>query len=157
MIIKSNHLGFTLIEILMVILLLGILGAAATSQFINFSDDAHATMTSEKLAALKIAIVGDARSISAGKYTNLGYEAHCKGVPVSLTDLITQPGAGTCSVDYDPFTKRGWRGPYVSNTDTNYNNDSWGTALVYSSGGRTITSCGPNATCTDGDDIQISF
>jgi prepilin-type N-terminal cleavage/methylation domain-containing protein len=152
--------GFTMIEMLMVILLVSILSLTVASQFIDMSPEAKTAVTRERMNTLKAAIVGDGRMVSNGKYTKQGYETHCVGLPSTLTDLITQPAAGTCSSVYDPFTKRGWRGPYVSSTDSNWNKDAWGTALVYYSAGppaRTLRSCGPNATCGNADDIDITF
>lgn len=149
--------GFSLVEILMVLVLIGILSAIAVPSLLNFSNDAKRALTNEKLAILKAAIVGDGRRAMAGKPTNLGYERHCNALPTTLADLITQPAAGVCAAAYNPFTKRGWRGPYVSNTDANYATDAWGTAIVYSSGTRTLTSWGPNRASGGSDDISLSF
>ena len=152
--------GFTLIEILMVLVLVAILSRMAISQFVNFNLDAQTQVTKDKLNSLKTAIIGDARLVSAGKYSKQGYESHCLGPPAAvLTDLNTMPAAGTCSVVYDPFTKRGWRGPYVSTaaTDPNWNKDAWGTTITYTFATRTIKSCGPDAVCGNADDISVTF
>ncbi|MEZ4873133.1 MAG: type II secretion system protein [Bdellovibrionales bacterium] len=52
----KNKKGFTLIEVLMVILLVGILSSVAITQFINFQDDAREAAVSGNLAALRGAI-----------------------------------------------------------------------------------------------------
>lgn len=158
--IRTDSPGFTLIEIMMVLLLLGILTRIAITAFTDFSTEAKTTVSRDKMNAIKSAIVGDARFVAGGKYTKQGYEAHCLAPPTLLTDLPTMPGAGTCSVVYDPFTKRGWRGPYVSTTDTNWNKDGWGTTFEYYVAGppaRTIRSCGVDATCGNADDITITY
>jgi len=114
-------------------------------------------VTNTKLNAIKVAIIGDARFVAGGKYSKQGYETHCLAVPTVITDLSTQPASGTCASVYDPFTKQGWRGPYVDSTNADWSKDAWGTALVYSSAGRTIKSCGPDSTCGNSDDITLSF
>lgn len=158
--VEKSFSGFTMIEMLMVIVIVGILAGVVIPQFIDMSSEAKTAVTTERMNVIKAAIVGDGRMVSNGKYTKQGYEIHCVGLPTTLTDLITQPGAGTCASVYDPFTKRGWRGPYVSSTATSWNQDAWGTALVYYSVGppaRTLRSCGKNATCGNADDIDITF
>jgi prepilin-type N-terminal cleavage/methylation domain-containing protein len=152
--------GFTLIEVMMTIVVISILATIGITQFTNFSKDARIAVTNEKLMALKMAINGDPKLISAGQYSKPGYEANCSAPPTVLTDLITKPGAGTCASDYDPFTKLGWRGPYVSSDDANWNKDAWGVAFEYFVAGppaRTIRSCGPDQTCGNIDDQSVTF
>ena len=154
---KLSTSAFTLIEILMVLTLLGIVSSIGITAYTNFSLDARIAVTNDRMAALKNAIVGDPRFFAEGKYTKQGYESHCLGLPSTLTDLVTMPGAGTCSVVYDPFPKHGWRGPYVSNTNSNWSLDGWGTTIQYNSATRTLLSCGPNLICGNGDDISLTF
>jgi prepilin-type N-terminal cleavage/methylation domain-containing protein len=152
--------GFTLIEVLLTLLLVSILATVAISQFINLGNDAKTAVTTERINSLKIAIIGDARYNSAGQLTKIGFEANCLGLPTTLTDLITQPSAGICAAVYDPFGKRGWRGPYVSSSNSYWNLDAWGTAIQYFNTGppaRTLRSCGPDLVCGTSDDIAITF
>ncbi len=149
--------GFTLIEVLTVILILSILATIGITQFLDFSGDAKTAVTKDRINQIRLAIIGDPRLISGGVYTSPGYIIHCGGVPASLTNLVTMPGAGTCSAAYDPLTRTGWRGPYVSNSVTDWDHDAWGTALDYDGTNREISSCGPNLNCGDGDDIIMGF
>jgi len=165
-----NEKAFTLVEILMVVVLIAILTTIGITSGINFSQDARIAVTNEKMAAIKAAIVGDARFAAAGHYSKQGYESHCQGLPTSLnvttSELVAMPAAGTCSTIYNPFLKQGWRGPYVSTTgSTAWNVDGWGTAFVYCptmgagcAVARTLISCGQDSTCgTANDKITLSF
>lgn len=145
--------GITMIEILMVLILVSILSAVATSSFINFSDTAKISVTTERILEFKRAIVGDSRQVAQGRLINPGYESQMGALPNALTDLTTQ-GAQAA---YNPFTKTGWRGPYVSNTSSDWNLDAWGTAIVYSKAGRSLTSYGPDKASGGGDDIVVTF
>ena len=150
--IKSQS-GFTLVEILMAILLIGIMSAVALPQFIDFRKDANQVTTQQKLNELKMALIGDSRAVAGGRYIQAGYIAHVGSVPTSLTSLITQGAQPT----YDPFTKKGWRGPYITTSDPNWNSDSWGTALQYTAATRTIRSCGADRICGNTDDLTVQF
>jgi prepilin-type N-terminal cleavage/methylation domain-containing protein len=157
---KLQPSGFTLIELMMTVLVVCILATVGITQFTDFGKDARNAVTMEKIMALKAAINGDPHFYSAGEYSKPGYESHCHAPPTTLTDLITMPGAGTCSAVYNPFTKTGWRGPYVSSTDSSWNQDAWGTAFEYFVAGppaRTIRSCGQDKICGNADDLSVTF
>lgn len=149
----KSHQGFTLIEVLMTVTLVGIMSAVIIPQFIDYSQTAKTTVTQEKLISMKQAIIGDPRVVVEGRVIALGFLNHIGSLPSSLTDLVSQ-GA---KVTYDPFTKKGWRGPYLNNTDTNWNRDAWGTLIEYSAASRYVRSCGPDKTCGNADDISVSF
>src|SRR5687768_17511866 len=83
----SSSSGFTLIEILMVLLLLGIITRIAVVQFTNFTYEAKAAVTRERMNSIKVAIVGDSRFVSHGKHTKPGFEFHCLAAPAAITDL----------------------------------------------------------------------
>ena len=151
--------GMTLIELLLVLLLIAILSVIAFNAYTNFTLDAQTAVTTDKLNALKTAIVGDPRLVTSGTFSKPGFLSNCLAAPTVLTDLTVMPASGTCSVVYDPFLKHGWNGPYVSTSDANWNKDAWGTTISYTPSGSTgtIKSCGPDKTCGNSDDISVTF
>ncbi len=54
---RNHEKGFTLVEILMVLLLVGILAAVAIPQFVDFQADAKNSATESNLAALRTGIL----------------------------------------------------------------------------------------------------
>jgi prepilin-type N-terminal cleavage/methylation domain-containing protein len=145
--------GFTLIEMTMVILLVGILSSVAFVQYIDFSKDGKIAVTKSRLNELRLVIVGDSHQISNGQFLSPGFIAQVGSVPVSLDDLITQG----VYPSYDPFLKQGWSGPYISTNEANWRKDAWGQVIQYDSVGRTLTSCGVDQVCGTGDDIVVNF
>jgi len=153
----KDYRGFTLVEMLMVILVVAILAGIGISQFVDFAGDAKQAVTKDRLNQIKTAIVGDPRLVSGGVYTQPGFLGHCGAVPSVLDDLVSMPASGNCAIPYDPMTRVGWRGPYLSTSSGDWNLDAWGTLIQYDSLFRTLTSCGPNLGCGDVDDISVSF
>ena len=154
---KSHHVcdsklnqcdGFTLIELVIIIVILGIVAAVAIPNFGDITDNAKITATKEEMRRLKIAIVGDPNINAGGKYVNRGFEGDVGAPPASLVDLAVKPG--TLAV-FNKFTGIGWNGPYIDSAGNDYLTDAWGVAYVYNPTARTITSNG------SGSAITLSF
>jgi prepilin-type N-terminal cleavage/methylation domain-containing protein len=152
--VPARSQGLSLIEVLMAVTLVGILAAVAIPSFTNYMQDAHSTVTRERMSVIKTAILGDARIVVQGQYAKPGFLAQVGKVPDDLEDLVTQ---GTYDA-YNVYTKVGWNGPYVSNV-AGWDEDAWGEQFIYSNTARTLRSKGPNKTDDSGasDDIQISL
>ena len=153
----SQPVGFTLVELVMVIVLLSIISIVAVPNFIDLRDDARSAVTKDEMTAIKRAIIGDARVSTGGTYPVAGYEADAGKLPGTLTDLVVQPAAVNT---YDPLTRLGWRGPYVdSSANSDYQKDAWGTVYVFTTDPRRIRSWGPNKSDNAGadDDIDLTF
>ncbi len=135
--------GFTLIELAIIIVVLGVLAAVAVPVFSNFTTSAKVNATREELNMLKRAIVGNPSAVSGGQYIDRGYEGDCGAPPSALLDLARKPGALSA---YDRLTRLGWNGPYLDSSRGDYLKDAWGQSYVYDSTNRRIISPGGNDT-----------
>lgn len=145
--------GFTLIEIVMVIILLGIVAVVAIPRFMDFSGAAKVNVTRQKMEVLRKGVVGDPSAVAAGTYSSRGYRGDVGSMP-SVLGLLTSN-----TVAWNRYTKTGYNGPYIDVSSGDPFNDAWGNAFVYDSGATppTITSYGPNGTSGGGDDIVVEL
>lgn len=146
---KLGQGGFTLIELVIVIVVLGIIAAVAIPKFGNFAENSKINATKEEMIALKRAIVGNPAAVSGGSYIDRGFEGDVGFAPSSLTDLIIKPGSVSV---YNQLTRLGWNGAYIDSSGGDYIKDAWGDNYVYSFASRTITS-----TAGGGTSIVVSF
>ncbi len=140
--------GFTLIELVMVIVVLGIVAAIAIPKMSGLSEGSRINATKSELLLLKRAIVGNPSVSAGGRYIDVGFEGDIGHPPLSLSEL----GAKSDSLAiYDRFIRIGWNGPYVDTAEGDYLKDAWGINYVYNSTSRTIISVGGS------DTIAVSF
>jgi general secretion pathway protein G len=144
----NTQAGFTLVEIIVVIIALGILGSVAIAKYAGIVKDSKIKATQSEMSTLKRAIVGNPQIVSGGKYTDVGYLGHLGSPPTQLNDLVVKPGS---IAEYNAISGLGWNGPYLNPDSDEYLYDAWGEAYVYDPMARTIKSVG------SGQDILVSF
>jgi general secretion pathway protein G len=146
--------GFTLIEILMVIILIGILVALSTGSLTGSINEARFQQTVLKLRQIRNAMVGDPEIKENGSRTSFGFLGDMGAVPNAADSagiLKLSAGTGLAAFAVDPVTRlsTGWNGPYLGqgSTGEDYTLDAWGNTIefVHSPAGSspyTITSKG---------------
>lgn len=134
---RLHQSGFSLVELVIIIVLLGILAAVAVPMFGNMINSSKISATKSEMESLKRAIVGNPRVVAGGELIDRGYQGDVGTAPAQLADLVTKPGSVAA---YDKITRLGWNGPYIDNNNGDYLKDAWGTNYIYDQSGRTISS-----------------
>ncbi len=131
---RSGESAFTLVELLLVLVILGILAALVLPKFTGRTEQARTTAAQTQISTFGTAL--DAYEVDTGSYPR-GQDG--------LAQLISAPSDVT-----------GWRGPYLK---SDIPMDPWGNAYIYEFPGRInpsgydIRSMGPDGQAGSADDI----
>ena len=121
--------GFTLVEMLMVVVIIGILSAGVATKFGGKGKTARINATRASIAAIGSAI--EVYQLDTGRF------------PSSLDNLLTASG------------EPNWDGPYLKGDKASLV-DAWGTPFTYKSSGDSdykVVSAGPDLSVGGADDI----
>jgi general secretion pathway protein G len=137
---RLNGRGFSLVELMVVIVVIGILAAVAMQSMTALIRDSRRSMTEREMQMLARAIVGDPSRTNAGARCDFGYVGDIGAFPPDLQALYRNPGGYST-----------WSGPYVElgvTQDTvGFMLDEWGAPYTYS-GDIVLTSIGGGSAIT---------
>lgn len=124
---KQNKAGFTLIEVLLVVVIIGIIVAIVAPRLSGRSREAQISAAKGSLENVSLAI--DMYEVDNGSY------------PASLQSLITKG------------SEPNWKGPYLRKAEMPL--DPWQNPLIYkvTESGYTLSSAGPDGATGTSDDI----
>jgi general secretion pathway protein G len=124
---RNNGAGFTLVEMLLVMTIIGMLAAVVVVSFAGKGKEARIQAARASIAAISTAIQT--------------YEIDCGTFPSSLQGLIRSSG------------EPNWKGPYIQGADVPV--DPWGTPFGYTpkENGFEVRSAGPDKGMNSSDDI----
>jgi len=151
----KKDFGFTIIELVIVIVILGLISAYAAPKMIDMVNDTRLNSTKDEMVKIKLAIVGDATAISGGVATSRGYLGDVGSIPSQIQDLLQKPvGVSGWDRTANNGLGAGWNGPYIQAEEYD---DAWGNPYVLKSD-TTIVSYGPNGIDDGGgDDIILHY
>ncbi len=130
----SHRRGFTLVELMLVLVILGTLAAIVVPKFSGRTEQARVTAATTQISNFGVAL--DAFEVDCGYYP--------KGKS-GLQDLVVQPRDET-----------NWKGPYIKG---DVPKDPWGNEYIYECPGRhndksyDLMSTGPDGRANTDDDI----
>lgn len=128
--LRSHH-GFTMIELVVVIIVLGIIAGVAVRKMGGAISAAQVEQTKAELDNLAYAIVGNPGSYALGSRGDFGYLGDVGALPPNLDALYANPGGYAT-----------WNGPYIERgiKGTDFKKDAWGSDYILT--GTTLRSTG---------------
>jgi len=132
---KRFRSAFTLIELMIVIVILGLLAALVAPKFLKSGEEAKVTTTQVQMKNVE-------QALKLYKLHNSVYPTTEQG----LKALVEKP-------ETEPVPKN-WKGPYMDEVPK----DAWGNEFIYISDGKhfTLISPGPDGEEGTEDDIKVS-
>ncbi len=117
--ILGQNSGFTLIEVVLIIVIMGIMATVAMKTLEPAMDQSRIDATLREMEKLSEAIIGDKNLISGGSRSDFGYVGDVGALPPDLDALVSNPGGYST-----------WNGPYIISdfleNASDYKEDAWG-------------------------------
>jgi general secretion pathway protein G len=144
----ERHSGFSLIELVLVLTVIGILTASVTPAVVQQIVDARITATAAEAQALHEAMVGN------HSQSRFGFVGDIGRLPTSFQELVQRGSLPGYTIDTTRSIGMGWRGPYVNigGSANDYLLDGFGRPYTGASSGQ-VRSAGADGVMNTADDI----
>ena len=145
--LAPSHRGFTLLELVVVIAVIGILAAAVAPSVIQQIMDSRVDGTRSELQAIATAIGGDPAQ------NRFGFAGDIGRLPASLAELASPGGLPAYTTATVRNIGMGWRGPYINagGSASDFLTDGFGRAYTVAAG--QVRSAGTDGIVNNSDDI----
>ncbi len=154
---KRKNAGFTLLELVVVVAVMGLISTMAMDVYTDHSNQKRFDATKERLAEIKFAIIGDPMMRVGSQAVLSGFYNDTNRLPNTLSELIYQcrtpapanigvpsTDQNDCEVTQGNIWEVNWNGPYLSNIQSAGNalifSDAWGNSSSDGNFGWTFTS-----------------
>lgn len=136
---KSTRSGFTLMEIMVVIIVIAVLASVAGPMIGSITDQGRASATKSKMSALKSAMLAYQSDVGRLPFAGLpakGKEAAAYdqntvlGDSVGTNVLVNDSEMPANSFGIKNYARR-WKGPYMDSDPSDFMYDAWGVQINY--------------------------
>ncbi|MBQ3643353.1 MAG: type II secretion system protein GspG [Candidatus Riflebacteria bacterium] len=144
--------GFTLMEIMVVIIVIAVLASVAGPMIGSITDQGRASATKSKMSSLKSALLAYQTDVGrlphlgcAKKASNYDQDSLLSNSDENKNVLYSNSNIGYGSTPPGNYSRR-WKGPYMDSDPSDFMMDSWGNRLRYTAKGKNIYlwSAGPD-------------
>ncbi len=158
--------GFTLIEVIVILVVMSILAAVAIPVALMIFETAAEDATREEMINLKKAMIGDSNRQQSAARGNFGFLGDMGRLPINLDELYRRGSLPSFSYDNVKQAGAGWKGPYItgsfSGEEANeFKKDGLGNDYALTMGPSqldgVLTSAGPDGVPGTADDISLEI
>ena len=164
----NNRKGFTLVEVIVILVVLSILAAMAVPVALRIFERTAEDTTREEMDNIKKALLGNPQKLQTSFRNDFGYLGDIGCLPSTagggLDRLLTQGSLLAWTFDSTKQAGAGWKGPYITGTPgEDFKKDQLGNDYVYTpvAGAcpltATLASNGPDGLPSTADDITTNI